>query len=75
MSEYIQQDDPTNFTAEINLFYSKNALSGTEQLVLLTKAQQEREKRKKRIREFFQLGSTFKYFVHFVNLSFTSSYR
>ena len=52
MSQYIQQDDPTNFTAETNLFYSKNALSGTEQLVFLTKAQQEREKRKREIENF-----------------------
>ena len=48
----MKQGDPTNFADEAKVIYWKRAISGSEQLVLLTKAQQEREKREKEIGHF-----------------------
>ena len=53
MSEYKQQGHPTSFADEAKVICWKRAISGPEQLVLLTKAQQEREKSKKEIEYFF----------------------
>ena len=52
MSEHKQKDHPTSFADEVKVIYWKRATSGSEQLVLLTKAQQEREKSKKEIAQF-----------------------
>ena len=52
MSEYKEQSDHTNFVDEAKVIYWKRAISGSEQLVLSTKAQQQREKREKEIGHF-----------------------
>ena len=48
MSEYIQQGDPANIAEEVKILYQERAISGSEQLVLFMKAQQEREREKKK---------------------------
>ena len=53
MSEYIQQGDPANIAEEVKILYQERAISGSEQLVLFMKAQQEREREKKRELEQF----------------------
>ena len=40
----MQQGDPTNFADEAKIIYWKKAISVSEQLVLLTKVQQEKGK-------------------------------
>ena len=52
MNECIQQGDPTNFADEAKVIYWKKEISGSKQLVHLTKTKQEREKRKKVIEHF-----------------------
>ena len=53
MIEYKQLCHPTSFAGEAKVIYWKRTISGSEQLELLTKAQQEREKSKKEIEHFF----------------------
>ena len=67
MYEYVQQGNPTNTADELKIIYWERTISGSEQLVLLTKAQQERE-REKRNRAFFQEGLVFKYSLDCANL-------
>ena len=43
ISDYIQQGDPTYFADEGKIIYWKRAISKSEQLVLLTKVQQEKD--------------------------------
>ena len=66
MSEYVQQGSSTNIADEIKIIYWERTISGSEQLVLLTKAQQkgerEREKKKKRETEHFSNKAHFQIF-------------
>ena len=62
MSEYIQQGDATNFAGKARIIYCKKAVSGSEQLLFLTKAQKREEI--KGNRAFIQLVLVFKYFVY-----------
>ena len=71
MSEYMQQGDPPNFADEPKITYCKRAINGSEQLVLLTKAQKEKREKIKNDISFSQLGPVFKYFAHCSNLSLT----
>ena len=48
----MQQGDPTNFSDEAKIIFWESAIKGSEQLVLLTKAQQEKEKREKEAEDF-----------------------
>ena len=59
MSEYIQQGDPANIADEVKILYQERAISGSEQLVLFMKAQQEREREKKRELEQFSNKAAF----------------
>ena len=43
ISDYIQQGDPTYFADEGKIIYWNRAISKSEQLVLLTKVQQEKD--------------------------------
>ena len=52
ISEYIQRGDPTNFTDEAKITSWERVISVSEQLVLLPKRQQEKEKRKREIEHF-----------------------
>ena len=51
MYEYVQQRNPTNIADEIKIIYWERIISGSEQLVLLTNARQERERERERKRE------------------------
>ena len=62
MSEYIQQGDAANFAGKARIICCKRAVSGSEQLLFLTKAQKREET--KRNRAFIQLVLVFKYFVY-----------
>ena len=53
MSKYKQQGHPISDADEAKVIYWKRAISGSEKLMLLTKAQQEIEKSKKEIEHFF----------------------
>ena len=73
MSEYVQQGSSTNIADEIKIIYWERTISGSEQLVLLTKAQQkgerERErKKKKEKRSIFPIRPIFKYSLDCTNL-------
>ena len=57
MYEYVQQGNPTNTADEIKIIYWERTISGSEQLVLLTKAQQERERERKEIEHFSNKAS------------------
>ena len=62
MSEYIQQGDAANFAGKARIICCKRTVSGSEQLLFLTKAQKREEI--KRNRAFIQLVLVFKYFVY-----------
>ena len=51
MYEYVQQRNPTNIADEIKIIYWERIISGSEQLVLLTNARQERERERERERK------------------------
>ena len=56
MYEYVQQGNPTNTADEIKIIYWERTISGSEQLVLLTKGNK-KERERKEIEHFSNKAS------------------